>query len=137
MTVTIALRAAAVVALLQWGAHTMLFVRAAPTHGPEETSVVETMKAHRFIFSGASRSYWDFYYGYGLMAAVVVLVEAVLFWQLAGAPAIARPLVRSIAALFLAFNIAHAVLAMRYFFLTPVVPDLLIAVCLAAAIVWA
>jgi hypothetical protein len=129
------LRLAAVVALLQWAAHTTLFLRATPKHGPEEVQVVETMKAHRFEFAGARRSYWDFYFGYGLLSAVVVLVEAVVLWQLAGAADAARPLVRSLAALFLAYTLAHAAVAARYFFVTPIVPDVVIAACLTAAVV--
>lgn len=120
---------------LQWAAHTILFLRARPSHGAEEIAVVETMKAHRFDLAGSSRSYWDLYFGYGLLAAVVVLVEAVLLWQLAGATVQARPLVTSIAALFLAYNLAHLVITARYFFITPMIPDALIAACLSAAIV--
>jgi hypothetical protein len=129
-----ALRAAAIIALLQWGAHSALFLRAKPRHGAEELAVVDAMKAHRFNFGGSSRSYWDLYFGYGLIAAVVVLVEAILFWQLAGAPSLARPLVRSVALLFLGYNVVHAVLAAKYFFITPIVPDVLIALCLTVAV---
>lgn len=67
------------------------------------------------------------------MAAFVVLVEVALFWQLAGATSAARPLVRSIAALFVVYNVGHALLAGRYFFVTPIIPDVLIIACLAAA----
>jgi len=135
MSAAVAFRVASAVAVLQWAAHTTMFVRATPRHGPEEVAVVETMQSHRFAFAGASRSYWDFYYGYGLMAAFVVLIEAVLFWQLAGAVTDAPRLTRSIAVLFLAFNVGHALLAARYFFVTPIVPDVLIAVCLAAGVI--
>lgn len=128
------LRIASLLALLQWAAHTSLFVRAIPRHGPEEIAVIETMKSHHFDFVGASRSYWDFYFGYGLFAAFFCLVEAVLFWQLAGATSAARPLVRSIVVLFLVFNIGHALLSARYFFVTPIVPDVLIAGCLTIAV---
>ena len=134
MSAPAVLRVAAAVALLLWIAHTALFLRARPTHGPEEVAVVQTMRAHRFDFAGASRSYWDFYFGYGLLAAVVVLVEAVLFWQLAGAPDVARPLVRSVVALFLAYNVGHALVAARYFFITPIIPVVVIAGCLSVAI---
>ena len=135
MSAALLLRLASVVAFLQWGAHTMLFLRSTPKHGPEEVAVVEAMRTHYFAFGGASRSYWDFYFGYGLMAAFVVLVEAVLFWQLAGGAAAARPLVRSVAVLFLVYNVGHALLAGRYFFVTPIIPDILIALVLLAAIV--
>lgn len=128
------LRAAAIIAVVQWVAHTTLFVRATPTHGSEESAVIATMQSHSFDFAGAARSYWDFYYGYGLMAAFVVLVEAILFWQLAGSTATAPTLVRSIALLLVAYNIGHAMLAARYFFVTPIIPDVLIAGCLTVAI---
>jgi hypothetical protein len=132
---SLVLRVAAIIALLQWAAHTTLFLRARPTHGAEEIAVVETMKAHHFDLAGSSRSYWDLYFGYGLLAAVVVLVEALLLWQLAGATESARPLVTSIAVLVLAYNVAHLVITARYFFVTPMIPDALIAACLAVALV--
>ena len=65
MTPTMFLRIGSVVALVQFAAHTLLFVSSAPKHGPEETAVVEAMKGHRFDFMGSMRSYWDFYFGYG------------------------------------------------------------------------
>ncbi|MBI3886147.1 MAG: hypothetical protein HY302_10505 [Opitutae bacterium] len=74
------LRLAAALAALQFVAHTAAFVRYVPAHGPAETAVVAAMQAHRFSFGGFERSYWDLYYGYGLLAAFSVLLEAVLFW---------------------------------------------------------
>ncbi len=135
MKPTILLRIASVVALLQFAAHTFLFLSSSPKHGPEEVAVVEAMKAHRFDFMGSLRSYWDFYMGYGLEAAFICLVEAVLFWQLATVASTSAPVVRPIIALFCFANIGHAVLAWRYFFTIPMVPDLAIAVCLAFAFV--
>jgi len=63
------LRFASGIALVQFAAHTLLFAFSSPKHGPEESAVVEAMKAHRFDFAGSLRSYWDFYFGYGLEAA--------------------------------------------------------------------
>jgi hypothetical protein len=131
VTAVIALRAAAFVALLR-GART-LFLRQS-RHGVDEIAVIDAMKAHYFDFGGSSRSYWDLYFGYGLIAAVVVFVEAVLFWQLADASPAARPLVKSIALLFIGFNLVHALLAAKYFFITPIIPDVLIALCLTVAV---
>src|SRR2546427_9153063 len=95
MTTSTLLRVTAVVALLQFFGHAALFVRAQPTHGDAEVTVVAAMKAHRFNFGGSMRSYWDMYFGYGLEAAFICLVEAILFWQLATiagtTPAIVRP----------------------------------------------
>jgi hypothetical protein len=131
------LRSASIVALLQGLAHTFLIVSATPKHGPDEIAVVSAMKAHRFDFLGSLRSYWDFYFGYALFVALTCGVEAVLFWQLAAVaaaqPALARPMI----ALFCGANIGFALLAAKYFFLTPIVPDVIIAVCLGAALVTA
>ena len=135
MNATLLLRVASVLALIQFGAHSALFLRATPRHGPDEVAVIEAMKNHQFDFMGNMRSYWDFYFGYGLEAAVICLVEAVLFWQLATIARTSPAEVRPIVALFFAFNVGHAALMMRYFFLTPMVPDVLIAICLAAAFV--
>ena len=136
MTTSTALRAAAVVALLQFIAHTAFFLRAKPTHGDAEVAVVAAMKAHHFDFGGSMRSYWDMYFGYGIEAAFVCLVEAILFWQLAGIASATPSILRPIIILFLAANIGHALLVLRYFFLVPVVPDLVISVLLTLATVF-
>jgi hypothetical protein len=127
------LRTAAVIALLQGVAHTVLIVVASPKHGPEEIAVIEAMKSHRFDFLGAKRSYWDFYFGYALIAAIICFVEAALFWQVAAAANVGAGLIQSVTVIFIAFNLVHALLAWRYFFVTPIVPDLIIVVCLVLA----
>ena len=128
MTASALLRILAVVALLQFVGHGALFVRARPTHGPEEVAIVEAMQSHTFTFAAAPRSYWDMYFGYGLEAAFVCLIEALLFWLLAAAPPAASGLVRSIAVLFAVANTAHAVMLVRYFaFPLPMLFDGLIA----------
>jgi hypothetical protein len=136
MTAPLLLRIVAVVALLQFVGHGAMFVRARPTHGPQEVAVVQAMQSHAFKFALAPRTYWDMYFGYGLEAAFVCLVEAVLFWQLAGAMSADAALVRSIATLFAVGNVAHCVMLVRYFaFPLPMVFDAIIAIGLAAATV--
>lgn len=135
MTAPILLRATAALALLQFVAHGALFVRAKPTHGDTELAVVAAMKANLFNFGGSMRSYWDMYFGYGLEAAFICLVEAILFWLLASVAGAAPAVVRPIVALFLVANVAHAILMTRYFFWVPMVPDILIAVLLAWTLV--
>src|SRR5258708_6222978 len=129
------LRVASILAAVQFCAHTAMFTTYAPKHGAEEIAVVEAMRTHRFSFGGFERSYWDFYFGYGLMSAFSVFLEIVLFWQLAALATTDAPRVRPIVALFIFANFVHAALCMRYFFLTPIVPDLAIAGCLGLALV--
>jgi hypothetical protein len=128
------LRTASIVALLQGVAHTLLIVSATPKLGADEIAVLGAMKAHRFDFLGSMRSYWDFYFGYALFVALTCVIEAVLFWQLAGLAAAHPALARPIVALFCGANVAFALLAAKYFFVTPIVPDVVIAVCLGVAL---
>ena len=136
MTSSLLLRIIAVLAFLQFLGHGTMFVRARPTHGPNEVAVVDAMRSHVFTFALAPRSYWDMYYGYGLEAAFVCLVEAALFWLLAGAASGNAGLIRSLAGLFAAANVAHIAMLVRYFaFPVPMVFDALIGAGLVAAAV--
>jgi hypothetical protein len=126
------LRIAAVLAGLQGFAHGALFVSAKSRYGAAEVAVIEAMKTNRF-FAGATRSYWDMYFGYGLIAAGVCLVEAVLLWQLGQIAAENPTLPRPIIGLLIAANIGHVLLVARYFmFVVPMIFDVLI----AALLIW-
>ena len=138
MTSGLLLRIVSIAAFLQFIGHGTLFVWARPTHGPEEVAVVNAMRSHAFTFAVAPRTYWDMYFGYGLEAAFVCLVEAALFWLVAATAAENRALVQSVAGLFAVANVAHIVMLVRYFaFPVPMVFDALIAVGLGAAAVLA
>ena len=128
------LRIIAVVAFVQFLGHGTMFVRARPTHGPDEVKVVDAMRSQAFTFALAPRTYWDMYYGYGLEAAFVCLVEAALFWLLSGAASGNAMLIRSVAGLFAAANVAHIGMLVRYFaFPVPMIFDALITTGLIAA----
>ena len=132
MSAPLLLRIASVLAAIQGLAHGALFITAKPRNGPAEEAVVNAMKTTRVMRGGLG--YWDFYYGYGLVAAAVCILEAVLFWQLVAvartSPALARPII----ALFIVWNVAHALLLVRYFkFPIPIAFDVMIAVALALA----
>ena len=125
------LRIAAILAAVQGLAHAALFVSAKPRYGAAEIAVIEAMKTNRF-FAGGTRSYWDMYFGYGLIAAGVCLVEAVLLWQLGRIAAMSPALLRPFIILLIAANIVHVLLVARYFmFVVPIVFDVLIVALLA------
>ena len=129
------LRTASVLTLVHSILHTIGGVLAPPSHGAEEIALVETMSAHRFDFMGSMRSYADFMLGYGLFVTVALLVDAVIFWQLA-ALARARPEgLRPMVAVFALGYVGLAIVSSRFFFIAPVVTELLIAAGLAAAFV--
>jgi len=131
----ILLRVAAIVAAIQGVAHGTLILTAKPRHGPAERLVIEAMRTNHFAFMGASRSYWDFYFGYAMMGALTCLVEAVLFWQLSRFTATSSDAVRAVAGVFILFNVGHALLATKFFILTPIVFDVALALLLGAVMV--
>lgn len=133
MKVIIFLRVASVLTLIHCVAHTIRGVLSGPTHGAEEIAVIETMKSHAFNFGGFPRNYWDFHLGYGLFLTVMLLIQGLLFWYLAGLVRINRQAVRPVLALFAVNYLAMAIVAWRYFSLGPVIIELLIAACLATA----
>ena len=91
------------------------------------------MKSYHLDVMGLMRSYWDFLFGYGLSVTITLLVQAILFWQLAALAKRNSACVRPIVALF-AFNcIGIAIISWKYFFVGPAVSQLLIATCLGVA----
>lgn len=127
------LHIAFVIALVQYAAHAILFLTAKASHGQEEIALIETMKLHRWNFGGFKRSYWDFYFGYGLLAILWGIVEAVLLWQFSKLTKIAPLEIKPMIAILFLANIAHAVLTLKYFFLLPAIFDFAVAILLALA----
>jgi hypothetical protein len=111
--------------------HTVGFRQSDPKWGVD--TLISSMRSIHFDCQGFSRTYWDFYVGFGLFVTVLLLFAAVLAWQLSGLPAGTLALMRGTAwALALCF-LAVAILSWRYFFIVPLVFSIVITVCLIAA----
>ncbi len=135
MKPTIWLRVASVLTVVHFAGHTFGAVFGSPSHGPQETAVIEAMKSYRFDIMGSSRGYWDFFYGYGLFVSINLLVQAILFWQLASFSKNNAFGIRPIIGLFCLCYLAFSIVALRYFFVAPAVFEIAIAVCLGVAFV--
>ena len=98
-----------------------------------ETEVLRAMRSFRFDAAGISRTYLDFYLGFGFITSVYLLAQATALWQLASmakADSIrARPLIGS----FLLASVVSAFLSWRFIFLVPVVSFTAVSVCLGLA----
>jgi hypothetical protein len=127
------LRIASVLTLVHAALHTIggVFGEAAP--GVQQATVA-VMKANEFAVMGVTRSYWDFYMGFGLVVSVFLTVEAVVFWQLGSLAKTDALRLRPVLAMFLAGYLGAAVVSYRYFFVAPVITEILIALCLGLAI---
>jgi hypothetical protein len=119
-----ALRLTAAVALVQGLGHAAIFLSARPRHGAAEVAVIEAMRAQSFDFGGfAPHSYWDLYYGYGLLAVVFALFISLVLWLTSEFAEQPRQ-VRRFAGCIGAAVAVHAAIIARYFFRLPLEFDL-------------
>jgi len=134
MKTPLLLRVAAVITFLYFAGHTAGFPWT-PGLGPGERPVIEAMKNHPFDMEGFRRTYWDLYFGFGLIVSVFLLMQAVVLWQLGSLAKIDSLRVRPIVGSFFVVFVANAVLSWKYFFSIPAIMCAAISVCLALAFV--
>jgi hypothetical protein len=130
------LRAASVLTLIHAVLHTIGGVFGKPDPGPASVAVL-AMKTNQFQWMGHTRSYWNFYIGFGLGITIFLTLDAIVLWLLASLArseaARLRPIILAYAIGYLAF----AVNSYAYFFLGAVITEILIVLCLAGAVVTA
>jgi hypothetical protein len=132
MTATLWLRIASGLTFLHAVLHTIGGVFGKPASAAQQ-AVAEAMKA-TFPVLGITRSYADFYLGMGLGITIALLVDATAFWIL-GSMAKSEPArLRPVIAAFLVGYVAFAVNSWKFFFAGPVIGEILIAGCLALAL---
>ena len=124
-------RIAAVLLLLFTAGHTVGFLQSDPKWGVD--TLLASMKSIHFDIQGFSRTYWDFFVGFGFFVTVFILFAAVLAWQLGGLPAETLTRMRGIAWAFAVTFAAITILSWRYFFTAPIVFLTLITLCLITA----
>ncbi len=119
MKPSVIFRASAVILVLFALGHTLGFRKTLPEWKVD--SVVESMKQVHFQAQGFTRSYYDFYEGFGYSVTVYMLMAAVWLWILAGLP---RDLLRRLAALPWALTaclLITTLMGFRYFFAIPII----------------
>jgi hypothetical protein len=124
-------RIAAVLILLFAIGHTVGFLQSDPKWGVD--SLLLSMKSTHFDIQGFSRSYWDFFLGFGFFVTVFLLFAAVLAWQLGGVALETLVTMRGLAWAFALCFVAITILSWRYFFAIPIVLSSLITLCLILA----
>ena len=122
-------RIAAVLLLLFDAGHTSGF----PWSDPKWAVDLGPMRSTHFYIMGFSRTYWDFYVGFGLFVTVFLLLAVVLAWQLGGLPPESLALMRGTAWAFALCFAAITVLSWKYFFVIPIVFSFVTTLCLTAA----
>jgi hypothetical protein len=94
---------------------------------------VGSMRPTHFNIMGFSRTYWDFYVGFGLFVSVFLLLAVVLACRLGGLPPESLAHMRGTEWVFALCFAAITVLSWRYSFVIPIVFSIVITVCVLAA----
>jgi hypothetical protein len=136
MRTTLFLRIASVLTFIHAALHTIGGVFGGVAPGAQQAAV-SAMQVNQFQMMGVTRTFWDFYMGFGLVVSVFLTVGAVVFWQLSSLAKTDGLRLRPVLATFLVGFLGVAVLSYRYFFAAPVITEILIALCLGLAIAFA
>ena len=133
MSATLFLRIAAVIALLNGAGHTA-GAPWIPATDTAQLATIEAMKGQTFEIEGVHRTYWSFYFGFGVIISVFLFLQAIVLWQLGALAKTAAAPLRGVIAAFLAASLANAYLGWKYFFAIPTAMSVAIAVCLVIAL---
>lgn len=133
ITPTVLFRVAAVLTLLYGLAHSSGYPWT-PAIAPREAALLENMRALRFEAEGASRTYWEFYLGFGLIISAFLFVQGCALW-FCGSLSKEGNRTRPLAAVFALGFAVNAALSQMFFFAAPVVLAVAIAIVLGASFV--
>ena len=102
-------------------------------HELQETQLVGSMKSVAFEFLGERSTYWNLYFGWGLLISVMLLTLAVTLWQLSALAQLAPRPLSVIAGIISASCLIGAYLSIRFFYLPPFLSYLAICALLLRA----
>lgn len=119
--------AAVLIVLLDLG-HTSGYPWSDPAWGVD----LHAMQSTHFNVLGFSRTYWNFYVGFGLSISVFLLLPAVIAWQL-GNPSAHDPHRRITAWVLVLSFAAITLLDCKFFFIIPIAMSAAITLCLITA----
>jgi len=96
-------------------------------------SLINQLRSTHFNVQGFSRTYWDFFTGFGLFVTILLLFAAMVSWQIGGLP---RESLSAMSLITWGLAICFVIvtfLSYQYFFIVPVIFSGAIAVCLILA----
>lgn len=131
MSPSLLYRVASVLLVLFGLGHQLGFRQIDPRWGVD--SALGVLKGTQFEVQGMTRTYWDFFSGFGFFVTVLLFFAAILAFQLGGLP---KETLRSLGLVRWSFALSFVLitgLAWRYFFIAPLVFASLVALCLLLA----
>jgi len=104
-------------------------------HVARQVNLAEQMRTIPFEFMGEHSTYWNLYFGWGLLVGVLLFTLAITLWLLARLVYSDARAVGAIAGIFSATSAVGAYLSIQYFYVPPFLFYLVIAALLATAAV--
>ena len=98
-----------------------------------DNDVLRAMTTVRFEAMGATRSYLDFFMGFGWLISVAMLLQTALLWQMASLARSDASKIRPMIAMFALATLASGLIAWRYIFLVPTIFSFALLISLVAA----
>jgi hypothetical protein len=132
MNASVVLRITPIIALLLAVGHSLGGMDSWSPVG--ETEVLKSMRSFHFDAGGVSRTYLDFFLGFGFTISVFMLLQAVLLWQLAALAKTDALRIRPLLISFLLASVVCAGLSWTYIFFVPAICFALIAAGLGIAL---
>jgi hypothetical protein len=102
---------------------------------PGETDVLRSMRGFQFDVMGEARTYWHFYVGFGLYITVLLLLQAVLLWQLASLVRVDPSRVRPLLGTLSVAGVVGTVVIWTFIFAVPALFSLACTACLSLAFI--
>jgi hypothetical protein len=106
-----------------------------PAHqGPDEDALLAHMRGYHFNMMGSDRTYWEFFFGFGLYLTASLLAVAAISWQMASLKREVAKALKPLGWTLLLAQVAFATLGWTYFFAAPAVTASLAALCTGWAV---
>ncbi|HVZ49774.1 MAG TPA: hypothetical protein VG916_13395 [Gemmatimonadaceae bacterium] len=132
MTASTIYKTVAVLLVLYAAGHTLGFAHVDPAWGVD--APIAALRTTTFTAQGISgRTFWGFYYGFGIFCSVLLLFSAAIAWQLGAVPASTLRNMQLASWSFVLAFAATTVVTWRWFFTAPVVFSAMITAGLVAA----
>jgi hypothetical protein len=131
VTTTLLLRVASIISLLFTAGHSLGGLKKWSPMG--DNQVLDAMTTVHFKTMGASRSYLDFFMGFGWSISVTMLMQTVLLWQMASLARANAAGVRPMIAVIALATFCSGLIAWRFIFPVPALFSAVLFAVLAAA----
>jgi hypothetical protein len=100
---------------------------------PQGQQLVSSMKSVELVFFGEHSTYWNLYFGWGLLVPVLLLTLAVILWLLSDIARFAPQPVGVIAGVLVGTCLIGAVISFRFFYIPPFLTFSVICIILLTA----